>query len=101
VSVGFAVVQVVGEQAELLTLGVVPERRREGHGRRLLKEAFVRSRERGAEHMFLEVAEDNLPGQELYKAFGFVTVGRRPGYYRSAAGERIAALTMRRDIDPA
>jgi ribosomal-protein-alanine N-acetyltransferase len=99
VSVGFAVCQVVGEQAELLTLGVVPERRREGHGRRLLQESFARSRERGAEHMFLEVAEDNLAGQELYSQFGFAVVGRRPGYYRGAAGQRIAALTMRRDLD--
>ncbi len=99
VSVGFAVCQVVGEQAELLTLGVVPERRREGHGRRLLMESCMRSRQRGAGYMFLEVAEDNLAGQELYKAFGFVVVGRRPGYYRDAMGRRVAALTMRRDID--
>jgi ribosomal-protein-alanine N-acetyltransferase len=99
VSVGFAVCQVVGEQAELLTLGVVPERRREGHGRRLLAEACQRSRQRGAGFMFLEVAEDNLAGQDLYKGFGFVVVGRRPGYYRNAMGKRIAALTMRHEIE--
>ncbi|MBI1779240.1 MAG: GNAT family N-acetyltransferase [Proteobacteria bacterium] len=100
VSVGFAVCQVVGEQAELLTLGVLPERRREGHARRLLAESCARARQRGAGHMFLEVAEDNLPGQVLYKSFGFVVVGRRPGYYRDQMGRRVAALTMRRDIEP-
>jgi [ribosomal protein S18]-alanine N-acetyltransferase len=92
ISAGFVIVQVAADQADLLTLGVVPGLRRRGHGRRLVEAALAPAA------MFLEVAEDNLAGLALYRASGFAEVGRREGYYRDPDGRRVAAVTMRRVI---
>ena len=98
ISAGFVIVQVVADQADILTLGVVPGLRRRGHARLLLAGALGRAVELCVRTVFLEVAEDNLPGIELYRNAGFDTIGRREGYYRDPQGRRIAAVTMRRVI---
>lgn len=98
ISAGFVIIQVVADQADLLTLGVIPGLRRRGYARRLLEGALVRAAGLGAKTVFLEVAEDNPAALELYRWAGFETMGRREGYYRDAEGRRIAAVTMRRAI---
>ena len=98
ISAGFVVIQVVTDQADLLTLGVIPGLRRKGHARRLLEGGLIRAAALGAKMVFLEVAEDNAPALKLYQQAGFETMGRREGYYRDALGRRIAAVTMRRAI---
>jgi ribosomal-protein-alanine N-acetyltransferase len=98
VSVGFSIVQVAADQADLLTFGIIPGRRREGLAHRLLRETVIRASATGARSMFLEVAEDNLAALALYRQYGFETIGRREGYYRDAVGHRVAAITMRRPI---
>lgn len=98
ISAGFVVVQVVVDQADLLTLGVVPGLRRRGYARRLLAGALERAAALGAKSVFLEVAEDNPAALGLYRAAGFATIGRREGYYRDTKGRKIAAVTMRRDL---
>ena len=42
----------------------------------------------------LEVASDNTAARQLYAAAGFVTVGRRPRYYRRS-DETVDALLLR------
>ena len=98
ISAGFVVVQVVTDQADLLTLGVIPGLRRRGRARLLLEEALLRAADLGAKSMFLEVAEDNPAGLALYRGAGFALIGRREGYYRSPEGRKVAAITMRRDL---
>ena len=98
ISTGFVIVQVVTDQADLLTLGVIPGMRRRGHARLLLEGALERAAALGAKTMFLEVAEDNPAALALYRAAGFVVMGRREGYYRSAEGRKVAAATMCRDL---
>jgi [ribosomal protein S18]-alanine N-acetyltransferase len=98
ISAGFVVIQVVADQADLLTLGVIPGLRRRGHARRLLEGGVARAAALGAKTVFLEVAEDNMAALELYRQAGFETMGRREGYYRDADGRRIGAVTMRRAI---
>ena len=98
VSAGFIVIQVVMDQADLLTLGVVPGLRKRGYARRLLEGGLVRAAGLGAKTVFLEVAEDNMAALALYRRAGFETMGRREGYYRDPEGRRIAAVTMRRAI---
>ncbi len=98
VSAGFIVIQVVMDQADLLTLGVVPGLRKRGYARRLLEGGLARAAGLGAKTVFLEVAEDNIAALALYRRAGFETMGRREGYYRDPEGRRIAAVTMRRAI---
>jgi ribosomal-protein-alanine N-acetyltransferase len=80
--VGFAVVLDTGGECEILSLGVVPDRRRRGIGAALLAAVAREARRRGAPALLLEVAEDNAAAAALYAAHGFVAIGRRARYYR-------------------
>lgn len=93
--VGFALLRVVDDSAELLLCATDPACRRQSIARDLVAVARIEARARGAFSMFLEVRETNLAGRQLYQALGFGVVGVRPGYYTSVTGERIAALTLR------
>jgi ribosomal-protein-alanine N-acetyltransferase len=92
---GWAGVRVVGDTAEVLTVGVVPRARRQGIGGRLLAMLLDEARRRGAVEAFLEVRVDNTAAQQLYEQARFVRVGVRRGYY---AGGRVDAVVMRRAI---
>jgi [ribosomal protein S18]-alanine N-acetyltransferase len=91
---GLALAQGLGEECEILALGVVPERRRTGIGSGLLESVVVEARLRGARTLFLEVADDNIAARALYGARGFVQIGRRPNYYRRVSG-LVDALVLR------
>lgn len=91
---GFLLGRAVGGEAEILTLGILPEHRRGGLARRLVVAALALAARRGADCCFLEVAERNAAGQGLYGGLGFHQVGRRARYYSDGD----AALVMRRDL---
>lgn len=80
---GFLLGQVVAGEAELLTIAVDPQARRQGIGRSLVEGFLQEARTRGAESAFLEVSEANPGARALYEACGFATTGRRRGYYRA------------------
>lgn len=92
--IGFVMARVAAEDAEILAIGVRADTRGLGLGARLLGAALDGAQRLGATAMFLEVAEDNAAARALYKASGFLPVGRRPGYYKRSDG-RIAALVLR------
>ena len=68
-------------ESELLTIAVRPAARRGGTGTALLAAYEREARNRGAETLFLEVAEDNAPARALYARAGWSEVGRRRAYY--------------------
>jgi [ribosomal protein S18]-alanine N-acetyltransferase len=80
---GFILARAVLDEAEILTLAVHPEVRRQGIGRDLLVRALAEAARRGARAAFLEVAASNAGARALYAASGFTVVGRRRGYYAS------------------
>tara|TARA_Y100000588_G_scaffold363819_1_gene426815 strand:- start:193 stop:684 length:492 start_codon:yes stop_codon:yes gene_type:complete len=92
---GFIFCRVIGNESELLWLGVIPSLRRRGGAQVLMVAAIEEARVRGSEAMLLEVAEPNEPALFLYKKFGFVTVGKRSRYYKVASGEKVDAKIMR------
>jgi ribosomal-protein-alanine N-acetyltransferase len=96
IPIGFALASGAADERELLSIGVLPDHRRAGIGRRLVEMVIAESSARGAARLFLEVAEDNTAAQRLYRSLDFIAVGRRPGYYRRKSGPAIAALTLRR-----
>ena len=95
---GFVMARSIAGEAEIVGIGVLPQRRRAGIGGALLADAMVRAAALGAEAIFLEVAEDNPAAVALYRSAGFRPVGRRPGYYRRKSKLPIAALIMRRTV---
>jgi tRNA threonylcarbamoyladenosine biosynthesis protein TsaB len=94
--VGFILLRQAADEAEIITLAVQPRARRAGIARRLLTVGLDKMTGRGALHCFLEVAETNDAARALYASAGFVEVGRRPAYYRDAAGGRRDAVLMRK-----
>ena len=91
---GFALCRTAGGECELLSIAVAPPTRNRGLGAALLSGMVDRARERAISRMFLEVAEDNVIAQRLYRAHGFRQVGRRANYYRRLQGPATAALTF-------
>jgi [ribosomal protein S18]-alanine N-acetyltransferase len=98
--VGFILALDLGEECEILSLGVLPERRRAGCGTALLDSVCSKAIQRSLRSVVLEVAADNLAARALYAARGFISVGRRPNYYWRT-GRYIDALTLRLPLAPA
>ncbi len=94
---GFALLRVMADEAEVLTIGVVPSMRRQGIARALLDASMKEARGLGVLTMFLEVGVRNQAARALYEATGFKEVGRRRRYY--ASGED--ALILRATLEPA
>ena len=92
---GVAICGVFVEEAELLSIGILPERRCLDWGRALSSVVLAETRATGANTIVLKVADGNEAAQSLYNALGFVWVGRREIYYGSGAKNRIAADIMR------
>ncbi len=91
---GFLIAVAVADEIEIVALGVAPARRRRGMARRLLARLIELAVGR---RFHLEVAEDNEPALALYRAAGFVEIGRRPGYYRRTGGA-IDGLRLHRPV---
>lgn len=87
----FALIVAVGE-AHLLNLSVSAARQRQGLGSALLREAIRIGRERGAQHVFLEVRPSNAPALALYESFGFKRIAERRGYYPAHQGREDALV---------
>ena len=94
---GMILTRAAADEAEVLTVAVVPERRQQGLGAALVREAAEEARRRGVRRLFLEVSTRNPAARGLYSSLGFAQVGRRPKYY--ANGDD--ALIMSLDLVPA
>ncbi len=95
---GFALTRGLFDEEELLLFAIAPEHRRKGLGAALLTNVIANAQARGISRLFLEMRQNN-PAGRLYAGFGFRTVGVRPGYYRTASGDRLDALSQELLID--
>lgn len=93
---GLMLARVAADEAEIVTLGVVPCARRQGIGRSLATAAAARAAELGAARLFLEVAAANEAALSLYRQLGFREVGRRPRYYPDGTD----AIVLARPLSP-
>jgi ribosomal-protein-alanine N-acetyltransferase len=94
---GLILVRGVAEEAEVLTLAVIPAMRRRGVAAALLRRAMAEAAARGAGALFLEVSTRNAAAQALYRRFGFIEVGRRRRYYPDGSD----ALVLRVELSAA
>jgi ribosomal-protein-alanine N-acetyltransferase len=91
--VGYGVVWVVGDEAELANLAVSDAARGRGAGALLLDALLRDVKARGGATVHLEVRESNAAAVGLYTSRGFAASGRRKGYYSAPVED---ALLMRR-----
>jgi ribosomal-protein-alanine N-acetyltransferase len=60
----------------------------------MLEGLAAQARALDAETLWLEVRQGNLRAQDLYRRFGFETVGLRKRYYPAQGGGREDAIVM-------
>ncbi|WP_026429599.1 ribosomal protein S18-alanine N-acetyltransferase [Schaalia georgiae] len=89
---GYGGVKVLGDQGDIMTIGVVPGARGRSVGSRLLDGLIAWARRAGADELFLDVRASNAAAIGLYLSRGFEAVGRRRRYFRNPVED---ALVMR------
>ena len=91
---GYLLAMMIDDEAEILSIGVTPDRQRQGVGKLLLQHFFEHGTSQNMTRVVLEVAEDNVPALGLYRDFGFAAFGRRKGYYKQG-NQKIDAIMMK------
>ena len=91
---GYLLATIIDDEAEILSIGVTPDRQRQGVGKRLLQYFFEHGASQNMTRVVLEVAEDNLSALGLYRDFGFAEFGRRTDYYKQG-NQKIDAIMMK------
>ena len=84
--IGFAICQIVLDEATLFNIAILPSHQGNGLGKLLLKEKAVQT-------LWLEVRESN-PARFLYEKIGFNEVDIRKNYYPKPSGGRENAVVM-------
>lgn len=84
--IGYGVIQVVFEDANLLTIGIAETHQKQGFGKKLLEHLIDLADKKGALRMILEVRISNVSARKLYKSFGFRQNRIRKDYYQDEDG---------------
>jgi ribosomal-protein-alanine N-acetyltransferase len=94
--VGYAAVMVPapGVEADVLTVGVLPEHRKSGIGTAFMEKLENWASDKESNAMMLEVGVDNANAIALYKSLGYSKISVRQNYY----GAGLDALVMRKDL---
>lgn len=88
----FGMLRLLGEEAEIVTIGTEAPRRRDGSS--LIGAMAALAQDAGAAALFLEVSAANKAAQALYHRHGFREAGLRRGYYKDGSD----AVIMRLDL---
>ena len=83
-----------GVEADVLTVAVLPEFRRQGIAKEFMRQIEQWSADRGASAMMLEVEHTNESAIELYKKLGYMKISVRMNYY----GPGNDAFVMRKEF---
>jgi ribosomal-protein-alanine N-acetyltransferase len=93
--IGYGVIAVAGDAADLMRIVVPEPNRRSGVASALLGELHRAAVQEGAVRMLLEVAASNSAALALYRARGYAEIARRRSYYASGGD----ALILERQLD--
>ncbi len=90
--VGFALLMLAVDEAELLDIAIAAPQQRKGFGRKLLDEMMALARSHTMQRMVLEVRASNAAAIALYRKAGFADIGLRRDYYPALNGREDAIL---------
>lgn len=93
--VGYAALEWVLDEGSLTDIAVLPSKRKNGIANLLMETLFAEAQKRDLQFVTLEVREGNTPAVNLYKKFGFGTIGKRPKYYKDPVED---ALLMTKNL---
>lgn len=83
-----------GVEADVLTVAVLPDFRRQGIAREFMRQIEEWAKDRGASALMLEVEKSNSAAIELYKSLGYMQISVRMDYY----GPGQDAFVMRKEF---
>ena len=95
IMLGYAVLMLAVDEAELLDIAIGAQHQRQGWGCNLLEEMMALARRHGMRRMVLEVRASNEAAIGLYRREGFAEIGLRRGYYPAEHGREDAILMGR------
>ncbi len=87
--VGFSISWIVADELQILQVAVDPDFRRNGIGRRLLRDVIEIAKMEGAPNLYLEVRASNKAAIALYHSCQFTEVGLRKKYYKSPTEDAV------------
>ena len=79
--IGFGGMWLIMDEIHITNVAVAPEHRGQGYSKTLITDMIRYAKEKGFQHMTLEVRVSNAVAISLYEKFGFEGVGVRPKYY--------------------
>ena len=95
---GFAVGQVILDEAELFLIMIKPEHRKQGVGHRILTTFEQQAFHNAVRRIILEVADTNEAARALYSANGYQPIAVRKNYYTFPNGRRVDAIVMEKHL---
>ncbi|MCK5575598.1 MAG: ribosomal protein S18-alanine N-acetyltransferase [Sphingomonadales bacterium] len=79
--IGYCLMRRVLDEAEILSIAIDPAHRQKGAGLYLLEHVLAELGQEGVAQVYLEVRESNDQARNLYLKSGFISIGKRKGYY--------------------
>lgn len=96
--IGYCIVQVMFDTAEILRIGVGQGYQGKGFAKNLLNNVVIFLINLSVEKLLLEVRADNISAIHLYQSFGFLQIHCRKNYYRLQNGLTIDALILQKTL---
>lgn len=93
--IGYLIMYYALEDGEIARIAVIPQKRRQGVGGRLLLELENLCEVGGITRLLLDVRESNVPAISFYTDYGFVQDGIRRRYYTDPVED---GVLMSRDL---
>ena len=87
----------IGE-GHVTSVAVHPEARGNGYGERIVEHMMRQAAELGVVFLSLEVRENNLAAQRLYKKLGFKKAGLKEGYYEDTGEDAVIMICMNPEL---
>lgn len=89
--IGFAVIALIDQQAELHNIAIVPDAQGQGFGSIFLS-LLIKALPKIIQQFYLEVRVGNYRAIRLYHGIGFNKIGERKDYYRNGLGREDAVV---------
>ena len=93
--VGYAGVWLIVDEGHITNIAVTGKYRGQQIGKKILEKLIMELKNRKILRVTLEVRASNNVAIGLYRSYGFIVLGRRPGYYTDNGED---ALIMWKDI---
>jgi len=90
--IGYAIMSVAADEANILNLCIRPDMQGQGLGRKLMEHMLMLACQQQVDTVFLELRASNRAASTLYDAVGFNEMGIRQNYYPAKKGREDAIL---------